>query len=650
MAIEKMERQGPDRERVARLRELFPEVFSDGRVNLNRLREVLEGDADEVPVGEEHYGLYWPGKQEARQLVAQPPSGSLRRAPGEGLDEDRTGNLVLVGENLEVLRLLHKSYCARVKLVYIDPPYNTGEDFIYKDNFRDPVERYLEATGQADFTGLLTSNPRSSGRFHSQWLTFMYPRLALARSLLREDGFFVVSIDDTELANLRLLMDTLMGAENHLATLVWDRNRKNDARFFSVGHEYMVVYAKDKEKLNDLDTRLRIRKEGVEEVKSLFEKLRVQHNDNWEVIQAEIRSFYNSLSDDDPRKPLGRFNLVDDKGPYEKGNLSWPGPGGPKYEVLHPKTRRPAKVPSRGWVYPNEKRFWEAYEEGGIVFGPDETTTPRSCNRLFGHGAVEVMTSVLYSYSQVASQRFEAFFDKVRVFDNPKHFEDMAKLVEYLTGPDDLILDFFAGSGSTGHGVWLANHKTGGQRRFLLVQIDVPVNPDVPSGQNATSLGLRTIDAITRERLRRAAAQLKRDGASGDLGFRVLRLDKTHVQRWLQFDGDSATPLLDHIRTRTGLTPGYKRDNVLLEILLIEGYPLDSRCEQHPDFTENLVTAVNHPSLPTTLLVCLDDALTEDTVEALGAFKKDTFVCLDAALTDTLKVRVGDVIERVKTL
>ncbi|MFM7204552.1 MAG: site-specific DNA-methyltransferase, partial [Myxococcota bacterium] len=241
MSIEKLDRPPVDQERLETLRALFPEVMSDGRVNLERLRELLEGQTEELAAGDAHYGLSWPGRDGARRAASKPASGSLLAAPGEGCDESSTQNLFIVGDNLEVLRMLQKGYANRVKLIYIDPPYNTGSDFIYKDNFADPVNTYLEATRQADFTGLLTSNPRSSGRYHSSWLSMLYPRLTLARNLLRQDdGVIFVSIDDHEVHNLRLLMDEVFGAENFIASIIWQKvySPKNTARHFSEDHDY----------------------------------------------------------------------------------------------------------------------------------------------------------------------------------------------------------------------------------------------------------------------------------------------------------------------------------------------------------------------------------------------------------------------------
>lgn len=643
MKPEKIERRPSGEERLEVLRDLFPEVFTDGRVALDRLKELLEDGVTDSHA-DEHYALNWPGKQQARRLANQPPHVTLRPEPKAGVDEDTTGNLVIVGDNLQVLLALQKSYANSIKLVYIDPPYNTGNDFIYKDTFSIDEELYLQETRQADLHGRLVSNPQTSGRFHSNWLSFMYPRLAVAQRLLREDGFIVVSIDDDEVANLRLLMNTIFGEENFIATLVWDRNRKNDAKYFSVGHEYMLVYARNVGRLQDDGVVLRAPKEGVEEVRELFEKLRKEHKNDWEKVRDGLKAFYSTISDDDPRKPMARFAKVDERGPHRTdGNISWPGSGGPKYEILHPVTKKPVKIPTRGWVYPTPERFWEMYEAGRIHFGPDESTQPSGRQNLF-ESAQQVLTSVQYSYAQTAAQRFDALFGGERVFDNPKPFEDLATLINYLTGTDDVVVDFFAGSGSTGHGVWLANQKYDTNRKFILVQIDAEVDQKVVSGQNAAKLGLDTIDKITCERLRRVSKAMKADGVKGDLGFRVFKEDSPALARPLHLAAEQLEQgQLAMFREKLAhVQPA----DLFSEVLLLLGFPLDSKREQVPQSSANTLWRFEHPRVPQPLLLCLDSKIDDDLIDAFSERRNHIFVCRDEALTDVAKARFYDALKR----
>jgi adenine-specific DNA-methyltransferase len=642
MKPEKIERRPSNEKRLETLRDLFPEVFTDGRVAVERLKELLEDGVSDAPA-DEHYALTWPGKQQARRLANQPPHVTLRPVLGAGVDEAMTGNMVLVGDNLQILLALQKSYANTIKLVYIDPPYNTGNDYIYKDTFSVDEELYLQETRQADLHGRLVSNPQASGRFHSNWLSFMYPRLAVAQRLLREDGFIVVSIDDAEVANLRLLMNTIFGEENFIATLVWDRNRKNDAKYFSVGHEYMLVYARNVGRLQDDGVILRAPKEGVEEVRELFDKLRKQHKDDWEKVREGLKAFYATFKEDDPRKPLARFTKVDERGPHRTdGDIKWPGGGGPKYEVLHPVTKKPVKVPASGWRFTNPERFWEEYAVGRIHFPATESGEPSVRRDLFT-SATQVLPSVQYSYAQNATQRFDKIFGDEKVFDNPKPFDDLAALVNYLTGTDDVVVDFFAGSGSTGHGVWLANQKFETKRKFVLVQVDAEVDQKVVSGKNAAKMKLDTIDKITCERLRRVSKAMKAEGVKGDLGFRVFREDSPALARPLHLAVDQLekgqlamfNEKLAHVQPA----------DLFTEVLLLLGFPLDAKREQVPQDSANTLWRFEHLRVPQPLLLCLDTKIDDDLIETLRERRNHTFVCRDEALTDVAKARFYDALK-----
>jgi adenine-specific DNA-methyltransferase len=561
---------------IQQLISFFPEAVCEGKLDFEVLKQLLGGVVDER---EEKYGLNWQGKRQARQLSLTPSTGTLRPCPDESVDWDTTQNLMIEGDNLEVLKLLQKSYAGKVKLIYIDPPYNTGNDFVYPDDFHDNIKNYQMLTGQIDSDGRrISSHSEASGRFHTDWLNMIYPRLNLARQLLRDDGAIVVSIDDQELPRLRQLLDEIFGEENFIAVLVWDRNRKNDAKYFSVGHEYMVVYVKNESVLAANQVLFRGAKDGVEEVRTKFEELKQLTASDWNAVKEGLVEFYSSISDDDPRAPLKRFTKVDHKGPYrDDGNINWPGGDGPRYEVLHPITRRPCKIPTSGWRYPTPKRLWEEVEKGRVVFGPDETTVPRVRTNLF-ENSDQVMVSVHYSYAQTSANEFISLFDGKRVFDNPKPVNDIRRLTGYLTGPDDLICDFFSGAGTTGHAVMAQNATDNGRRRFILVQLPEPLDADKREQKNAADfcdeLGVsRTIAEITKERLRRATRKIRLESPDfcGDVGFRVFKLDSSNITPW---DADrenldqSLIDSMDHIK------PDRLEQDVLFELLLKLGLDL----------------------------------------------------------------------------
>ena len=616
------ETKSPDlvAENISRLRALFPELVTEGpdgvAVNLDVLKQFV-GDRT-VTDAEEKYGLNWHGKRRARQLALTPSSGTLRPCPEDSVDWDTTKSLMIEGDNLEVLKLLQKSYAGKVKLIYIDPPYNTGKDFVYPDNFQDNIKNYLELTGQTDEGGTkLSSNTEASGRFHTDWLNMMYPRLKLARNLLTEDGFFVVSIDDSELANLRTLLNEVLGEENFVAVLVFDRNRKNDAKLFSVGHEYMVVYARHRALLAEQNVRLRSKKDGVEEVREEFERLCKLHGGNWTEVARGLREFYATFEDDDPRLPLARYTKVDERGPYRTDrDPSWPGGGGPRYDVPHPVSGNPCKVPSRGWVWPTYERMKEEIDKGNIVFGADETTIPGVRTTLF-ESDDQVMRSVIFSYAQKASQDFAKLFDGKKVFDNPKSYVDLERLVDYLSKPGELVLDFFAGSGTTGHAVMLANRSAKQLRRFITVQLPEQLNPTNKDQKVASDfcdeMGKpRTIAELTKERLRRAGKKIREENPlfAGDLGFRVFKLASSNILAWEPDREKLAETLeasIEHLKTdRT-------EQDILFELLLKLGLDLTV-----PIVQRTIAGKAIHSIGGGVLLVCLADSITQAEAEPLA--------------------------------
>ncbi|WP_322003214.1 site-specific DNA-methyltransferase [Marinobacter alexandrii] len=336
------------------------------------------------------------------------------------IDADIDGFLIN-SDNFQALNLASSKLMGEFKCIYIDPPYNTGKgDFLYKDKY-----------------------------FHSSWLSMIRDRYVLGSKLLSEGGVQFTSIDDAEVDNYRKLLEAI-NPNSELAVLAWDRNRKNDARFFSVGHEYMVVHAKNKKFLEEAKIRFREPKEGLAEAKALILKLRKKYGDNYDKIKSEWLSWLDNMPLSDPRRRMRRYTKVNIRGPYrDDKDPSWPGGGGPRYEIRHPITKKVVRVPSRGWVWPTPERFWEVYEEGKIIFGPDHTTTPGVASYLF-EGDDQVMPSIFYSYAQTASQEFDALFGE-KVFDNPKNWRDIKRVINYVTDEGDWVLDYFAGSGTTAH-------------------------------------------------------------------------------------------------------------------------------------------------------------------------------------------------------
>lgn len=597
-----------ERANLDKLRAAFPECFSEGKLDIDKLLglcgEYIDNDF-------EKYRFEWKGKAECLRLAQKRSAGTLRPCPGESVNWDGTRNLYIEGDNLEVLKLLQSAYYRKVKMIYIDPPYNTGNDFVYADDFADPLARYKEVTAQTT-----KSNPETMGRFHTNWLNMMYPRLRLAANLLRDDGVVFISIDDAELYNLKKICDEVFGEENYVATLVYDKNRKNDAKYFSVGHEYMLVYFKSAATIYENGTIFRATKEGIDEVKAEFERLRQLYNDDWAKVNEGLKALYASWPADDERKSLARFTRVDEKGPYrDDGNISWPGGGGPSYDVIHPVTGKPCKVPSRGWVYPNPKRMQEEIERGRVVFGKDETTTPKIRTNLFEQDK-EVMRSVCFSYAQTATQEFNKLFDNVRIFENPKNPNDIKKLVEYVTVKNDneIVLDFFSGSATTAHAVMQLNAEDGGNRRFILVQL-----PEVcAETSEAAKAGYANICEIGKERIRRAGAQI----TTGDTGFRVFKLDSSNLKTWdaAPIDpqaGDVIGELADRMNAMIHRVKPDRSDlDMVFEVMLKLGVP-PTYAVTAVDINGKTAYSVGEDCL---LLVCLAPDVRPEDVERMAEY------------------------------
>jgi adenine-specific DNA-methyltransferase len=355
--------------------------------------------------------------------------------------DDAVDGVLFHGDNFQALSLMQARYRARVRTTYIDPPYNTGDDgFPYKDSYQ-----------------------------HSSWLSMLADRLELGRRLEDELATVTVSIDDTELHRLCDCLAATYG-NPEIAKLVWDKNRKNDARYFSVGHEYMVVAARDLDALERAKMRFREPVDGLEAARKFYAGLLKRYGEDWDEIRREWLGWFDTTTVADPRRRLMRFSKVGPRGPFrDDGNINWPGGGGPRYPILHPTTQKPCKMPVSGWRYPTPERFWEEYTDGRISFGADGSTVPSVISYLFD-GDGQVMPSVHYSYAQTSAQEFDALFGK-RVFDNPKNWRDIKRILAYLGSPSSTALDYFAGSGTTGHAVINLNREDGGRRQFILAEM-----------------------------------------------------------------------------------------------------------------------------------------------------------------------------------
>jgi len=352
-----------------------------------------------------------------------------------------TNGVLLNADNFQAMRLVEERYRDQIDCVYIDPPYNTGDDgFIYKD-------RYMS----------------------SSWISMLESRVLQGRTLSKESSYFIASIDDCEVSAMFFALDSLFGKQNRLASLVWDRNRKNDAKYFSVGHEYMLVYAANKELLKHKETKLRELKSGVLEAEKAFVRIIRKAGSDLVAAKAAWDDYVASIKDPETRAVLSKFQKFSARGPYrDDGNINWPGGGGPRYEVLHPETGKPVRLPKSGWRYADPKTFWEKHKSGYIAFGSDETKVPGVVYYLF-ESMHQVMGSVFWSYAQTTNSDFEGLMG-ARLFDNPKEPKDIARLISYVGHHSAVVLDYFAGSGTTGQAVIDLNRLDQGHRKYILIE------------------------------------------------------------------------------------------------------------------------------------------------------------------------------------
>ncbi len=663
---------------IEQLKNLFPELITEGvngvSVNVDVLR-ALVGD-NSVTEADEKYGLNWHGKRRARQLALTPSTGTLLPCPEESVDWDTTRNLMIEGDNLEVLKLMQKSYSGKVKLIYIDPPYNTGKDFVYPDNFQDNIKNYLELTGQAEGGQKISSNTEASGRFHTDWLNMMYPRLKLARNLLRDDGVIIVSIDDVEFSNLKELCNQIFGEENFIASLIWEKGRKNDAKLISVGHEYMVVFAKRKSFFQEHNIKWREAKAGAKEILDEYLRLRKLYSSDNSAVEKGIREFYESIPTSHPSKKHARYNKVDDKGVWRDDNMSWPGGGGPTYDVIHPVTGIACAVPEGGWRYSSLEKMKEMIQLGKVVFRVDHTEPPIRKTYLVevdesGDSAdeddsddsesndlpIQVAGSYFYRSGLQASRELIQLFGK-KVFNNTKDKEVLARWISYMGVSDnDIVMDFFAGSGTTGHAVLDMNASNNLNVRYILVQLPEEINPKTKDAKPAIAFLDKLkrpliISELTKERLRRAGDNIKNGYPewNGDVGFRVFKLDYSNIRAWAPNSDNLEASLLDF---EDHLLEGRSETDILYELLLKLGLdlcvPIEKRIIKNCE-----VCSVGGG----VLMTCLAEQINSDIIEplALGIvdWRKElttagntTCVFRDSAFTDDVaKTNLAAILEQ----
>lgn len=593
-------------ERYQKLKELFPEVFTEDKIDFTKLRAAL---GDLVDDRSERYLFTWAGKTEAIRSLQNPSRATLIPCPEESIDFEKANHIFIEGENLEVLKLLLKPYFSRVKMIYIDPPYNTGGDFIYKDDYKEPLTAYLKQTGQVDGNGNhLTSNTETNGRYHSGWLSMMYPRLFLARQLLRDDGVIFVSIDDNEVHNLRLLMNEVFGEENFISQLVWKARggKGGTVKLIASQHEYVLVYAKE---VNSLKLRMNIR---------------IQEDGNYEDEKGGYK-----------RQQLRQWGQADKR--EDRPTMYFPiiAPDGSKVYPI-----KPDGTEGR-WRYGPE-RVKEMQERGDLDFvlvdgnwivyekirdGTETVSAPDSL--LDNVGTASTGTIELKSIFG------EKIFDTTKPLGLIKHLINLA----VINPQSDIILDFFAGSGTTAQAVLELNAEDGGNRQFILVQLPEVISKD----SSAQKIGFKAISDICKERIRRVIRGYGDNPKPMEgVGFKVFKLAPSNFKQWEDYTGNNPDEYLEQLSLfQRTLVDGYRDIDVIYEVILEEGYDLNSRIERVESVTGNTVFRITDSVRNQSFYLCLNEKVHLEALEPLSLKEDHLFICLDTALDDTTKANLA---------
>jgi adenine-specific DNA-methyltransferase len=611
-------------EQKKQLKAIFPEVFTEDNIDFAKLQATLGNIVDDRP---ERYSFTWAGKREAIQMLQTPSKATLKPERSESVDFDNTQNLFIEGDNLEVLKLLRKSYSGQVKMIYIDPPYNTGNDFIYPDNYTDPLDNYLELTGQKDSEGnLQTSNPETSGRYHSAWLSMMYPRLFLARQLLREDGVIFVSIDDHEVHNLRLLMNEIFGEENFFCQLIIRSNSRGQTyKQIAKTHEYILIYTRN------IDTELfGLEKTGDQD------DLNFQDN-------------------------LGRFNIRELRnrnpqfGKHNRPNLFYPIYVNPKtvdkdgfYSVsLNQSAEYSVQVePFNSASNPSCWRWGKTKVDQNIDNNSLNSNLIGKRKQDGSYSIYEKYRKTTYSPKSIWDDN--SFLNETGtielrnlglegVFDFPKPLNLIKQSINLSCEDNDIVLDFFAGSSTTGQAVLELNHEDGGNRKFILVQLPQKTdNPQFP-----------TIADLSKERIRRSIQKIK-SSENGklplqnretpeDLGFKVLKLSKSNYRQSEELPSDTEPEAyIEQLELfNDPLVDGWKPENVIYEVMLKQGYGLTSRIEQVTEIESATIYKVTDEDKRQHFYISLDNQFHFETGRTLKLTKNDLLICRDMAIDDT---------------
>jgi adenine-specific DNA-methyltransferase len=578
-------------ENIGKLKQLFPEVFTEGKVDFEKLQQVL---GEYVEDSNERYNFTWNGKGRALRLSQTPSLGTLRPCKEESKDWDTTQNLYIEGDNLEVLKLLQKSYYGKVKMIYIDPPYNTGKDFVYKDDFHDSLENYKRITGQVDRDGkAISTNREANGRYHTDWLNMMYPRLRLARNLLTDDGVIFISIGQEEIINATKVSDEVFGEQNRISIISRvTKTASNNGTFFAPTIDFILCYARSISNVKGFV-------DNVDE--SLYKKIETEGPRAGEKYRDDVALYQAALKDlrpnqkyfiecPDGSKVIPPCSVLDEVMREGDGRWRWT-----KEKYLQSKDLLVFKVTDRSPLLDEHgnKAKYNIYTKSYLSDRQETGTLPREL------------------WNDFINRKGADLLKKMSI---PFDFSKPIELVEYMmqitsSDKEAIILDFFSGSATTAHAVMQLNAEDGGNRRFIMVQLPEPTDEN----SEAYKAGYKSICEIGKERIRRAGEKIKEDkgieALNLDVGFKVLKLDTSNIRKWQPDFNDIEQSLLDYV---DNYVEGRTELDVVYEIMLKYGldltYPVD-------EFTiaQKKVYSIGFGML----MICLDDEITTDVAKGI---------------------------------
>lgn len=587
----------------------------------------------------ERYQFTWPDKSKAILLANSPINATLRPCREDSVDFDNTQNLYIEGDNLDVLKCLKETYLHKVKMIYIDPPYNTGNDFVYEDDFAQSSEEYLANSGQFDEQGnRMFTNAESNGRFHTDWLNMIYPRLKVARDLLTDDGVIFISIDENEMENLRKVCDEVFGEVNFAGEIIWKNSSKNDQSYISIQHEYILCYVKNKAFNKGEWVEY---KEGLDEIFKAFDGFKKKYGNDWETIHKAAQQWYKQFSEANPIYNSKHYSWMDERGVYFPDNISGPNFGQYRYDVIHPITHKVVKQPASGWRYP-EETLKQRISQGLVHFGKDETTVPNNKTYL-ENTRTQSLTSIKYKDGRVASKMLTSLMG-ANVFNNPKDTSILLTLMKAIgVKESEIILDFFSGSSSTAHAC-MELGADGNKAKFIMVQIQENLDKTLEHSTGGAKTILKNaiklcdelhvphlLTELGKERIRRAGKKIKEESPlttqNLDTGFRVLKLDSTNMQDIYYSPKDiSQADLFSQV---DNVKPDRTGEDLLFQVMLELGATLDSKIE-----TTTVAGKTIYNVAEGYLVACFDPDVTDEVVKAIAQMQPAYAVLRDTSMKD----------------